>query len=112
MPGRQIEVPHAPGTRYYDLWNGAELKPEVQGSTATLSFEMEAHGYGAVLATTSEPDEPLHKLLARMSELSQKRLQDFSHEWKFLPQQIVAIAADQTRCHSARGHGANPGRKV
>ncbi len=93
MPGRQMEVPHAPGTRYYDLWHGVELKADIQGSTATLSFEVEAHGYGAVLALTSEPDESLHKLLARMSELSQKRLQDFSHEWKFLPQQLVEIAA-------------------
>ncbi len=50
VPGRQIEVPYAPGTRYFDLWNGVELKPEVQGSTAALSFEMEAQGYGAVLA--------------------------------------------------------------
>src|SRR5208337_972525 len=73
VPGRQLEVPHASGTRYFDLWKGVELKPELQGSTATLSFEMEAFGYGAVLATTREPDEQLHKLLARMSELSQKR---------------------------------------
>ncbi len=94
VPGRQIAVPHAPGMRYYDLWHGAELKPEEQGSTstATLSFEIEAHGYGAVLATTQEPDEHVQKLLAHMRELSPKRLQDYSHEWKFLPQQQVTIA--------------------
>jgi formylglycine-generating enzyme required for sulfatase activity len=90
VPGRQIEVTYAAGTRYFDLWHGVELKPEIQGNTATLSFETEAQGYGAALALAGEPDEPLHKLLARMSELSKKRLSEFSHQWKFLPQQIVA----------------------
>jgi iron(II)-dependent oxidoreductase len=111
VPGRQIEVPHAPGTRYYDLWNGSELKPEIRGSTATLSFEIEAHGYGAVLATTTEPDEQVHKLLARMSELSQKRLQDFSHEWKFLPQQVIAIAATKPAATAPAGMVRIPGGK-
>jgi formylglycine-generating enzyme required for sulfatase activity len=111
VPGWQIEVPHAPGTRYYDLWKGAELRPEVQGSKATLSFEMEAHGYGAVLATTPEPDEQLHNLLARMSEVSQKRLQDFSHEWKFLPQQVVAIAATKPAATAPAGMVRIPGGK-
>ena len=41
-----------PGTRFYDLWHGEELKPEVQGDRALLSFEIEAHGFGAVLART------------------------------------------------------------
>jgi formylglycine-generating enzyme required for sulfatase activity len=109
VPGRQIEVPHAPGTRYYDLWKGVELKPEVQGSNATLSFEIEAHGYGAVLATTREPDEQLPKLLARMSELSPKRLRDFSHEWKFLPQQIVPIAPTKPAATAPAGMVQIPG---
>ncbi len=111
VPGRQIEVPYAPGTRYYDLWKGAELKPEVQGSTAALSFVTEAQGYGAVLATTREPDEQLHKLLARMSELSQKRLQDFSHEWKFLPQQSVVIASTKPAATAPAGMVRIPGGK-
>jgi formylglycine-generating enzyme required for sulfatase activity len=92
VSGRQMEVPYTAGTRYYDLWHGTELKPEVKGSVATLNFELEAHGYGAIFSTTGPLDEPLQHLLSRMSELSQKRLQEFSHEWKFLPQQIVEIA--------------------
>jgi len=111
VPGRQIEVPYAPGSRYYDLWKGVELKPEVQGSTATLSFEVEAQGYGSVLALAGQPDEQLHKLLARMSELSQKRLQDFSHEWKFLPQQIVPIAATKPAATAPAGMVRIPGGK-
>jgi len=109
VPGRQMEVPHAPGTRYYDLWKGAELKPEIQGTTDTLSFEMEAHGYGAVLAVNTEPDEQVHKLLARMREISQKPLQDFSHEWKFLPQQAVAIAATKPAATVSAGMVRIPG---
>jgi formylglycine-generating enzyme required for sulfatase activity len=91
VAGAPLQVPHKPGTRYYDLWHGVELKPEVSGSTVRLSFEMEAQGYGAVLATTAEPGDDLRRLLARMNELAQRRLQDFSHEWKFLPQQFVEI---------------------
>jgi formylglycine-generating enzyme required for sulfatase activity len=111
VPGRQMEVPHAPGTRYYDLWNGVELKPEVQGSTATLSFEVEAQGYGSVLALAGEPDEQLHTLLARMSELAQKRLQDFSHEWKFLPQKAVVIAPTKPAATAPVGMVRIPGGK-
>jgi formylglycine-generating enzyme required for sulfatase activity len=109
LAGRVLEVPHAAGTRYFDLWHGTELKPEVEGSAATLSFKMEAHGYGAVLATTGAPDEPLRKLLARMSELSHRRLQDFSQEWRFLPQQIVGIAATKPAATAPAGMVRIPG---
>ena len=91
LTGRQIQVPHRAGTRYYDLWHGTELKPEVNGDTATLSFEMEAHGFGAVLATTGESQGEAKTLLERVNQLSTKRLRDFSHEWKFVPQQLVEI---------------------
>jgi formylglycine-generating enzyme required for sulfatase activity len=109
VPGRQIEVPHAPGTHYYDVWKGAELQPDIQGSTATLSFDMEAQGYGAVLALAGEPDEQLHNLLARMGELSAKPLREYSHEWKFLPQQIVAIAATKPAATAPPGMVQIPG---
>ena len=46
-----------------------------------------------------------------MSELSQKRLQDFSHEWKFLPQQIVAIAATKPAATAPAGMVRIPGGK-
>jgi formylglycine-generating enzyme required for sulfatase activity len=109
LAGRVLEVPHAAGTRYFDLWHGTELKPEVEGSAARLSFEMEAHGYGAVFATTGAPDEPLRKLLARMSELSRRRLQDFSQEWRFLPQQLVGIAPTKPAATAPAGMVPIPG---
>ena len=48
------------GCVIYDVWHGEELKPEVSGSTATLSFEMEAHGFGAMLATDGAPAHERH----------------------------------------------------
>jgi formylglycine-generating enzyme required for sulfatase activity len=111
VPGRQMDVPYVPGTRYYDLWSGVELRPEVHGSNAALSFEIEGHGYGAVLATTSGEYGPLHTLLARLSELSQKRLQDFSHEWKVLPQEMVPIAATRPAATAPLGMLRIPGGK-
>ena len=92
VEGPQITIPYASGMRFYDVWHGAELKPEVSGSTATLSFEMEGHGFGAVLATDGAAVAGgTEKLLAEMHELSGTRLRALSHEWKVLPQQLVEI---------------------
>ena len=107
--GKEMEVPYNAGTHYYDLWNGVELKPEVQGGTATLTFEIEAKGYGAVLAVRGDPDAELQQLLARMSELSQKPLRDFSHDWKFLSQQIVPIASTKPAATVPAGMVRIPG---
>ena len=60
VEGRQITVPYASGMHFYDVWHGEELKPEVSGTTATLSFEIEAHGFGAVLATDGSPAAERH----------------------------------------------------
>jgi hypothetical protein len=94
VAGRQLALAYKSGMRFYDLWHGVELEPEVSGATATLSFELEAHGYGAVLATRGAPASgDVQMLLARMHELGRTRLAALSHEWKVLPQQLVAIAA-------------------
>ena len=91
VEGREIHVPQKPGTRYFDLWHGVELKPEVKGGTATLSFDIEADGFGAVLATTGGAEPKLTQLLATMHERSEKPLSSFPHQWHFLPQQVVEI---------------------
>ena len=44
----QCRIKH--GSEYFDLWHGVELKPEIAGDKATLSFTIEALGFGAVLA--------------------------------------------------------------
>lgn len=94
VDGKQIIVPHSEGARYYDLWNGKELKPTIDGKTATLAFPIEARGYGAVLAVDGgqTPDDA-QKLMSRMVKLSAKPLSSFSSEWKVLPQKRVKNAA-------------------
>ena len=92
VDGPQLRVPFSPGTRYFDLWHGVELKPELQDKEAVLSFEIEENGFGSVLAIEGAPDAKLTALLEKMHTYSAKRLADFSDEWKFLPQKQVAIA--------------------
>jgi iron(II)-dependent oxidoreductase len=88
LSGPQIDVAYVPGMRYYDLWHGVELKPEIRGSTVELSFSMEAQGYGAVLATRQLTSGEV-RLLSQMHELAERPLASYSHEWHFLPQQMV-----------------------
>jgi iron(II)-dependent oxidoreductase len=100
LSGRQLDVPYAPGTRYYDLWNGVPMEPEIRGQQAMLSFDMEPHGFGAVLAISGRPDATLEKFLAKCRELARTPLSSYSHEWKVLPQELVEIA-QTTRARSA-----------
>jgi len=94
IDGPQIELPAETGVRYFDLYHGAEITPtKAAAKRNVLSFPLEAHGYGALLATRSAPDESIQKLITRMKELTAKPLASYSHEWKVLPQQIVQIAA-------------------
>ncbi|HEV2349736.1 MAG TPA: formylglycine-generating enzyme family protein [Terriglobia bacterium] len=93
LKGAQISVDYKEGTHYYDFWNGVELKPEVKGGKATLSFAMEAHGFGALLATPQSLSEKEQKLLGEMRELAKTPLESLSHQWQFLPQHLVEIPA-------------------
>ena len=43
------------GTRYFDLYHGVELMPRAKAKLSVLSFPIEAHGYGAILAISGEP---------------------------------------------------------
>jgi formylglycine-generating enzyme required for sulfatase activity len=94
VSGQQIRVPHDPGRKYFDVWHGLELKPEVKGDYATLSFTIEGNGYGA-LATVDRAavNEKFQGFLAEMNRLGARRLDSFSKEWQTLPQTIVEIAA-------------------
>ena len=55
---------------------------------------MEAHGYGALLATASETDAQIAKLMSTMKEMTATPLSSYSQEWKPLPQQLVEIEND------------------
>jgi gamma-glutamyl hercynylcysteine S-oxide synthase len=94
VDGPQIEVAAEKGVRYFDLYHGIELTPaKNQAGQYELSFRVEAHGYGALLASPAAPDAGIQTLMAKMKELSATPLATYSHEWKVLPQQIVPIAA-------------------
>jgi gamma-glutamyl hercynylcysteine S-oxide synthase len=92
VEGDQLEVSSKEGLRYFDLYHGVELKPQVRpGGKSVLAFSIEAKGYGAILATNAAPDQKIQALLSKMKELTAKPLATYSHEWNALPQQIVPI---------------------
>ena len=93
--GAQMAVPVQSGMRYFDLYHGVELKPVTQGSDAVLQFDIEAHGYDAVLATAGEPSARFKELMATMAGLTAKPLSSYSHEWTSIPQKLVEIASTQ-----------------
>jgi gamma-glutamyl hercynylcysteine S-oxide synthase len=103
IEGHQLRVPVQSGMHYYDLWHGVELTPENEGDYLFLSFSIEAHGFGAVLATSDAPDTKLRALLDAMRELAARPLSSYSNEWKPLPQQMVAIAKTAAAATAPQG---------
>jgi gamma-glutamyl hercynylcysteine S-oxide synthase len=108
--GRQITLPSPAGRRFFDAWSGVELKPEIVSAQATLSFPMEAHGYGAVLALDSGTSVPeLDAYLSQRRDLTKTSLETYSHEWQFLPQQIVATSPTPPAASTPAGMVRIPG---
>jgi iron(II)-dependent oxidoreductase len=102
VAGEQIRLPHKESVRYYDLWNGVELRPRLSSGTAVLSFPLEAKGFGAILAVMpGNAPSGLDALLAQMRQWAEVPLRSLSHEWKFLPQRMVEI-------QPAKASGAPP----
>ncbi len=92
VTGEQLRVNHRAHIRYYDLWHGKELMPVLSGAEATLSFDLDGRGFGAVLAMEESPSVgPLRDLLAFMSSRSTRPLGGYSREWKAVPQTIIGI---------------------
>ena len=108
VEGRQMTVAHRSGNRYFDLYHGVELKPELAGQDAVLSFDLEEHGYGAVLATRGEPTSGQRQLLDRLRQMTAKPLADFSAEWKPLPQKLVEIPRTKTAATAPEGMARIP----
>lgn len=104
-----MSIPGNEGTRYFDLYHGTELTPERDGGAATLSFPLEAHGFGAILATKGPPDTGIQKLMARTKSLTATPLSSYSTEWKTLPQTIVAIEPTKAAAAVPRGMVKIPG---
>ncbi len=92
VSGRQLVVPYKADVRYFDLWHGVELHPVHEGNSSVLEFDIENGGFGAILEQAASQAPP-QATLDTMRELAKTPLGDYSHEWKTLPQQIVAISA-------------------
>ena len=94
VDGPQMQIAVSPGMRYFDLYHGLEIQAQQDPAAASiLSFPIEAHGFGAILATDSEPDAKLRGLMAAMRPWSALPLGGYSSEWKVLNQQILPIAS-------------------
>src|SRR5581483_10470759 len=93
LDGPQMDLPAENGVRYFDLYHGVELGAAGEaGNRSVLSFPIEAHGYGAILATHSAPDSSIQQLMIKMKGLTAEPVAKYAHEWKVLPQEIVPIA--------------------
>ncbi|MGO4885454.1 MAG: formylglycine-generating enzyme family protein [Bryobacteraceae bacterium] len=92
VAGELMRIPYAQGTRYYDVWNGVELKPRVANGGAIFTFAMEPNGFGAILAAAGKNPGQLEPVLAQTREWARVPLASLSHEWTFLPQRMAEIA--------------------
>jgi gamma-glutamyl hercynylcysteine S-oxide synthase len=92
VSGAQLSVPHRSGMHYYDLWHGAELQPALTNSMATLSFDLEGLGYGAVFASGEDLSGAVRELMQYMTERSGRPLSSYSRNWQPVAQQLVEIA--------------------
>jgi formylglycine-generating enzyme required for sulfatase activity len=109
ITGRQMDVKTIPGMRYFDLYHGVELTPDTGGPVSVLSFNIEANGYGAILATPGEPSDAIKSLMRRMAEVTAKPLASFSHEPVVLQQRLVEIATTKPASEAPEGMVKIPG---
>ena len=91
LTGPQLELPFKPGLHYYDLWHGAEITPQRNGDTVTLSFDIEGHGFGALFITPELNNPAIQALLKTSETWNATPLASLSDIWHPLPQQIVPI---------------------
>ena len=105
VAGPELGVPFRAGIHFYDLWHGTELKPDMHGSKAVLSFEIEGRGFGAVLATEEDPvTGRLKDILPLYGEAFRSvRLSSFSREWTAVPQAMVEIKATKPAAAAPSG---------
>ena len=109
IDGRQMDLKTTPGMHYFDLYHGVELKPETDGPLSVLSFNIEANGYGAILATPGDPSEAIKALMRRLASMTEKPLASFSHEPVVLQQHLVETAATKPAAEAPEGMVKLPG---
>ncbi len=104
LSGEQLRIAHRDGAHYYDLWRGVEIRPAVLGSEATLKFDIEGLGFGAILATQENPpNAALQDLLTFMKERSSRPLSAYTREWKFSRQTMVDVPSTKPAASAPPG---------
>ena len=91
LDGPQLNLPYRAGLRYYDLWHGTELSPTRRGDSVSLDFDIEAHGFGAILVTAELESTSIRALMDKSKNWAGKPLSALSDQWVPLPQKLVAI---------------------
>src|SRR5258707_12027224 len=104
-----MEVNPTPGMRYFDLYHGVELNPEPDGPIAVLSFNLEANGYGAILATPGELSTAIKALMQRMATMTARPLSAWTHEPTVLQQHLVEMAGTKPAPDTPEGMKRIPG---
>ena len=102
ISGEQLALAHSEGTRYFDVWNGRELRPRVVDGHALIELTMEPHGYGAVLTTEAEQGAD-EAYLARAAEMARVPLQSLSPQWRAIPQQMLEVAPTAKQASAPAG---------
>ena len=81
----------------YDCYHGIELKVTTNNDATELSvsFAIEADGYGAILATMNDTatDAELQQFLSTMTKMTQLPISAYSADWHYLQQHMQAIPA-------------------
>lgn len=54
VSGEIIAVPHIKGAKYFDAWNGVELKPRISEKTAYIKLTIGPHDVGCIVRKTSK----------------------------------------------------------
>jgi len=113
ITGPQMDVPLTEGIRYFDLYHGDYLEPEPISGTnnqiGALCFAIEAHGYGAILATRSDPSDKYQILMYRMKPMTTMPLAAIPHEPVILHQALVEIVATKSATEAPAGMVRIPG---
>ncbi len=100
--GAVLRVKHSPGTRYYDVWNGEEIRASIEAGAAVLPLrQIEGRGIGAIVATRAAPDEALTALLANAQREAATQLSRYSDVWEPPPAPKLVFPGKTARVSSA-----------
>ncbi len=102
--GHQIKLQLEKGMQYFDLWNGVELNPIKEKDSIYVDFEIDAHGYGALLAVRKNAmNKSILSFLNNIKKSTIKPFNTLSTIWEPLLQQIVKIAKTKSVVEAPEG---------